>query len=77
VNRRKLARRLARRQDYATRVRNDFAHRLTYRLANSEARFFVLEDLKVTNMSRRPKAVKDGRTGKWRADVRPDPRFAA
>jgi putative transposase len=65
VNRRKLARRLARRQDYATRVRNDFAHRLTYRLVNSEARFFVLEDLKVTNMSRRPKAVKDGRTGKW------------
>ena len=65
ANRRKLARRLARRQDYATRVRNDFAHRLTYRLVNSEARFFVLEDLKVGNMSRRPKAVKDGRTGKW------------
>ncbi|OUL93013.1 hypothetical protein CA602_02115 [Paraburkholderia hospita] len=65
ANRRKLARRLARRQDYATRVRNDFAHRLTYRLVNSEARFFVLEDLKVRNMSRRPKAVKDGRTGKW------------
>jgi putative transposase len=55
ANRRKLARRLARRQDYATRVRNDFAHRLTYQLVNSEARFFVLEDLKIANMSRRPK----------------------
>ncbi|WP_159462654.1 RNA-guided endonuclease InsQ/TnpB family protein [Caballeronia glebae] len=65
ANRRKLVRRLARRLDYATRVRNDFAHRLTYRLVNSEARFFVLEDLKVGNMSRRPKAVKDERTGKW------------
>jgi putative transposase len=65
ANRRKLARRIARRQDYAARVRNDFAHQITYRLVNSEARFFVLEDLKVRNMSRRPKAVKDERTGKW------------
>ncbi len=65
ANRRKLARRIARRLEYAARVRNDFAHRLTYRLVNSEARFFVLEDLKVRNMSRRPKVVKDERTGKW------------
>ena len=65
ANRRRLARRIARRHDYATRVRNDFAHQVTYRLAHSEARFFVLEDLKVGNLSRRPKAVKDERSGKW------------
>lgn len=68
ANRRKLIARVARKQGYARRVRNDFAHKVSYQLATSDAKFFVLEGLKIRNMTRKPKARFDQATGKWLAN---------
>jgi putative transposase len=64
-NRRKLVARLARKKAYAARARNDFAHKTTCTLASSQAQFFVLEDLKIQNMVKQPKAQFDAATGRW------------
>jgi putative transposase len=65
ANRRKLVARLACKNGYAPRARNDFAHKVSHGLATSDAQFFVLEDLKIGNMTRAPKARFDESTGKW------------
>lgn len=64
-NRRKLIVRLARKKSYARRARGDFSHKVSHRLATSEARLFVLEELKIAHMTRAPKARIDEATGKW------------
>ncbi|WP_193727635.1 RNA-guided endonuclease InsQ/TnpB family protein [Paraburkholderia franconis] len=64
-NRRKLAARLARKKAYAARARSDFAHKTTCTLATSPTRFFVLEDLQIPNLVKRPKAKFDEFAGKW------------
>ena len=65
ANRRKLIARLARKKGYAPRARNDFAHKVSHALATSDARFFVLEDLKIPRMTKAPKARFDEATGQW------------
>lgn len=65
TNRRKRIAKLARKQAYAPRVRNDFSHKTSHGLATSDAQFFVFEDLQIQNMVRRPKAKFDETTGTW------------
>jgi putative transposase len=65
ANRRKLAQKIARRKNYGQRVRRDFTHKTTHGLVVSSARLFILEDLRVKNMTRKPKARQDPVTGKW------------
>lgn len=65
ANRGKLIARLARKKAYARRVRQDFAHKVSHGLSSSDARFFVLEDLKIQYMTRRPKARRNETTGQW------------
>ncbi|AXE99382.1 transposase [Paraburkholderia hospita] len=65
ANRRKVAQKIARRRNYAHRVRKDFTHKTTHGLVVSEARLFVLEDLRIKGMTRKPKAKQDPVTGKW------------
>ncbi|TDN67249.1 putative transposase [Paraburkholderia sp. BL10I2N1] len=65
ANRRKLVARLVRKKAYAPCARNDFAHKVSHALASSDARFFVLEDLKIQGMTRAPKARLEQATGKW------------
>lgn len=65
ANRRKLAQKIARRKNYGQHVRRDFTHKTTHGLVTSEARLFVLEELRIKNMTCRPKAKQDPVTGKW------------
>ncbi|HSB34644.1 MAG TPA: transposase [Nitrospirota bacterium] len=45
---------------YAANVRRDFAHQASRKIADSPAEVIVFEDLKVRNMTARPKPQKDG-----------------
>ena len=65
ANRRELAQKIARRKNYGQRVRRDFTHKTTHGLVTADARLFVLEDLRIRNMTRKPKARQDPVTGKW------------
>lgn len=59
-NRQKAYRKVARYQEYETNVRYDFAHQTSHRLVHhTHAELIVFEDLKIRNMTKRPKAKKD------------------
>ncbi|MGI0016013.1 MAG: RNA-guided endonuclease InsQ/TnpB family protein, partial [Nitrososphaera sp.] len=45
-------------------IRKDFAHKTSRTLADSDSRIFIAEDLKVKNMTQKPKAKKD-QNGKY------------
>ena len=53
-NRHKTRRRIARLKAYGRQVRQDFCHKASHALAFSEAQVFVLEDLKLKNMTAAP-----------------------
>lgn len=65
ANRRKLARRMARKHEYRSEVLRDFAHKTSHELATSGAKLIVFEDLQIQNMVRRPKARREQGTGRW------------
>ena len=59
-NQKKAYRKVARYQRYEANVRYDFAHQTSHRLVNhTNAELIVFEDLKIKNMTKRPKAKKD------------------
>jgi|GEM_PF-108310 len=65
-NRRKCARRIACKHEYAANVRRNFAHQTSHQLASDDTfRIYALENLKVAAMVRRPKAKQDPQTGRW------------
>jgi putative transposase len=55
----KTKRRLGRLLGYGREVRKDFAHKASFSLANSSTQVFVLEDLKLKNMTAAPSAKVD------------------
>lgn len=57
----KTRRRIAKLKMYGSEVRKDFAHRVSHALVASDAQVFVLEDLKLKNMTAAPKPKKDAR----------------
>jgi putative transposase len=59
ANRRKLKVRVARKAQYAKEVRKDFAHQTSHRLVKSSARLFVLEDLRIAQMTKAPAPKQD------------------
>ena len=58
-NREKTKRRIARLKGYGARVRQDFAHKTSHALVTSNAQIFVLEDLKLQNMTAAPAPRRD------------------
>ncbi|ABM38471.1 RNA-guided endonuclease InsQ/TnpB family protein [Polaromonas naphthalenivorans] len=64
ANRRKAAARVARKYGYKAEVLRDFAHKTSLALSDSGAKLIVFEDLKIQNMTRRPKAKQDN-SGRW------------
>ena len=71
ANRAKTVRKLASNHEYATHVRDDFSHQTSNALVRSAAnndrapRLIGIEDLKVKNMVKKPKAKQDAVSGKW------------
>ena len=55
----KTKRRLGRLRGYGREVRKDFAHKVSFAFANSPAQLFVLEDLKLKNMTTAPAPQQD------------------
>jgi len=66
-NRHKTRRRIARLKGYAANVRQDFAHKASHALVASGAEVFVLEDLKLKNMTAAPAPRRDER-GRYTAN---------
>jgi putative transposase len=64
ANRRKLKQRVARKAQYAANVRKDFAHQTSHRLVQGPARLFVLEDLRIAQMTKAP-APKQDENGRY------------
>jgi putative transposase len=61
----KAKRKVARNQRYGADMRRDVAHKISYTLANDpQYKLFVLEALKVKNMTKKAKAKKDEQ-GRW------------
>ena len=59
-NRNKTKKRIAKTYEYGTNVRKDTAHKGSHSFASDpKTRLFVLEDLKINNMTKKPKAEKD------------------
>ncbi|KAF0250546.1 MAG: transposase family protein [bacterium] len=52
-------RKVANLYEHMANIRKDFAHKTTHNLVNSDSEIFVLEDLKVKNMTASPKAKLD------------------
>lgn len=65
TNRRKLAVRMARKHEYRRNATHDFAHQASHRAVRGDPLFIVFEALAVVAMTRRPKAKRDPKTGKW------------
>ena len=64
-NQQKAYRRAARYKRYDTNVRREYAHQTSHALvANDDYDLYVFEDLKIQNMTRRPRAKKDEK-GRW------------
>jgi len=64
-NPKKTYRRMARQGDYAPRVRQDYAHQTSHRLvARPDVALYVFEDLRIKNLTKRPKAQQDAQ-GRW------------
>lgn len=66
-NREKTKRRIARLKGYGARVRQDFAHKTSHALVASTAQVFVLEDLKLQNMTAAP-APRRNEQGRYTAN---------
>ena len=66
-NRNKTKRRIARLRAYGAEVRKDFAHKTSHMLVASSAEVFVLEDLKLKNMTAAPAPRWDER-GRYTAN---------
>ena len=59
-NRRKAQQQAARYQRYEKHVRHDYAHQTSHQLVINDTRdLYVFEDLKIVNMTKRPKAKRD------------------
>ncbi len=59
-NRRKKTKdKIAKEKNYEADVRNDFAHKTSRRLIDSDAEIIVLEDLKIRNMTKAPEPKQD------------------
>nr|WP_232073657.1 transposase [Variovorax sp. RA8] len=56
---RKLKKRAARQTAYCANVRQDFAHKTSHALVNSDARVFAFEDLQIKNMTAAPRPRQD------------------
>jgi len=67
ANRHKTRRRIARLKTYGAEVRRDFAHKASHALAASSAEVFVLEDLKLKNMTAAP-APRLDKPGRYTAN---------
>ena len=71
ANSRKTLQRMAAKQEYITHVRSDFSHQTSHALVTAPANddraplLIGIEDLKVKNMVKKPKAKQDPKTGKW------------
>lgn len=63
--REKTKRRIAHISYQQAEVRRDFAHKTSRSLVNSDFKVFVFEDLKIANMTRRPKAKQDEASGQY------------
>ena len=64
-NQKKAYRKAARYQQYEANVRQEYAHQTSHALvADDRYTLYAFEDLKIQNMTRRPKAKKDEK-GKW------------
>jgi len=64
-NQNKAHRRSARYQQYEANVRKEYAHQTSHALvADNKYELYAFEDLKIQNMTRRPKAKKDEK-GRW------------
>ncbi len=64
-NQKKAYRKMGRYQQYESNVREDFAHQTSHTLVeNPNARIYAFEDLKIKNMTQRPKAQQDEQ-GRW------------
>jgi len=64
-NQKKAYRRAARYARYEANVRKEYAHQTSHSLVSDERySLYVFEDLKIANMTRKPKAKKDEK-GKW------------
>ena len=64
-NQRKAHRRSARYQQYEANVRKEYAHQTSHVLVSDDRyTLYAFEDLKIQNMTRRPKAKKD-ELGRW------------
>ncbi|MBB4861269.1 putative transposase [Pseudomonas nitritireducens] len=61
----KTKRRIAHISSGQAEVRRDFAHQTSRKLVDSPYQVFVFEDLKITNMTRRPKPKQDEATGEY------------
>ena len=57
--RQKTKNRLARQHKKVANIRQDFCHKTSRKMVDSEAKVIVFEDLKTSRMTRRPKAKKD------------------
>lgn len=57
--RNKTKNRIAKHHAKCANIRKDFCHKTSHDLVNSGFQIFVLEDLKTSNMTRRPKAKQD------------------
>lgn len=64
ANHRKAAARIARKSSYKAEALRDFAHKTSLALSDSGAKLIVFEDLKIQNMTRKPKARQDN-SGRW------------
>ena len=69
--RNKVKKRLGKSHEKIANIRKDFCHKSSRKIVdNSQAKILVFEDLKTCNMTRKPKAVKDERTNKWKRNGR-------
>lgn len=61
----KTKRRMAQISHQQAEVRRDFAHQTSRKLVNSDFKVFVFEDLKIANMTKRPKKKQDESSGQY------------
>ncbi|MCW7554764.1 transposase [Endozoicomonas gorgoniicola] len=62
--RRETKNRIVRHHRKIANIRNDFCHKTSRKMVDSKAKVIIFEDLKTSNMTRKPKAKKD-RSGKF------------
>lgn len=64
--REKTKRRIGKAFEKISNIRKDFCHKTSHAIVkDSKNKVIILEDLKTSSMTKKPKAVKDEQTGKW------------